>query len=152
MGCGVHIGSTRHVGHFWPTVPAPGNSEDGEFDGMKMGRGNRSTRRKPATAPFSPPQIPLDQTRARTRAEKSATNRLSYGAVNWLFVPDVGISAGNLGMFPIADENKLLAFWRLKFHIPRKTFSMTGYWIPDIKGVYRRSFIWRLMWRERVSG
>jgi hypothetical protein len=35
----------------------------GAIGGMKIGRGNRSTRRKPATAPLCPPQIPLDQTR-----------------------------------------------------------------------------------------
>jgi hypothetical protein len=26
----------------WPTVPAPGDYEDGEFGGMMIGRGNRS--------------------------------------------------------------------------------------------------------------
>jgi hypothetical protein len=36
--------------------------------GMKIGRGNQSTWRKPAPAPLCPPQIPHDQTRARTRA------------------------------------------------------------------------------------
>jgi hypothetical protein len=35
---------------------------------MKIGRGNRSTRRKPAPAPLCPPQIPYDQIRARTLA------------------------------------------------------------------------------------
>jgi hypothetical protein len=34
----------------------------GAIGGMKVGRGNRSTRRKPAPAPLCPPQIPLDQT------------------------------------------------------------------------------------------
>jgi hypothetical protein len=38
----------------------------GAIGGMKIGRGNRSTRRKPAPAPLCPPQIPHDQTRART--------------------------------------------------------------------------------------
>jgi hypothetical protein len=50
--------------------------EDGDcgvVGGMKIGRGNRSTRRKPAPAPHYPPQIPHDLTR------KPATNRLSYG-------------------------------------------------------------------------
>jgi hypothetical protein len=50
---------------------------------MKIGRGNRSTRRKPAPAPVCPPQIPHDQTRARTPGRldgKPATNLLSYGA------------------------------------------------------------------------
>jgi hypothetical protein len=36
----------------------------GEIGGMKIGRGNRSTRRKPAPAPLCPPQIPYDQTRS----------------------------------------------------------------------------------------
>jgi hypothetical protein len=40
----------------------------GEIGVMKIGRGNRSTRRKPAPAPLCPPQIPHGQTRARTRA------------------------------------------------------------------------------------
>jgi hypothetical protein len=48
----------------WPIVPTPGDYEDGKFGGMKAGRGNRSTRRKPAPAPLCPPQIPLDQARA----------------------------------------------------------------------------------------
>jgi hypothetical protein len=61
-----------------PIVPAPGDCVDGEFGGMKIGRGNRSTRIKPTPAPLCPPQIPLDQTRARSR--DPATNRLSYGA------------------------------------------------------------------------
>jgi hypothetical protein len=52
----------------WPIVPAPGDYDDAEFGGMKIGRVNRSMRRKPAPAPLSPPQIPLDQTRDRTRA------------------------------------------------------------------------------------
>jgi hypothetical protein len=50
-GGGVHTESTWHVGHFWPIVPAPGDCEDAEFGGMKIGRGNRSTRRKPAPPP-----------------------------------------------------------------------------------------------------
>jgi hypothetical protein len=44
--------------------------------GMKIGRGNRSTRRKPAPAPFCPPQIPLDQTRDRTQADAVGSQRL----------------------------------------------------------------------------
>jgi hypothetical protein len=46
----------------WPNVPAPGDCEDGEFGGMN-GRGNRSTRRKPAPTPLCPLQIPLDEIR-----------------------------------------------------------------------------------------
>jgi hypothetical protein len=50
---------------------------------MKIGRGNRSTRRKPTPTPLSPPQIPLDQTPGSNpgrRGGKPATNRLRYGA------------------------------------------------------------------------
>jgi hypothetical protein len=32
----------------WLIVASLGNYDDGEFGGMKIGRGNRSTRRKPA--------------------------------------------------------------------------------------------------------
>jgi hypothetical protein len=39
----------------WPIVPAPGDYDDEEFGGMKIGRGNPSTRRKPAPAPLYPP-------------------------------------------------------------------------------------------------
>jgi hypothetical protein len=55
----------------------------GAIGGIKIGRGNRSTRTKPTPAPLCPPQIPHDQTRARApgrRGGKLATNRLSYGA------------------------------------------------------------------------
>jgi hypothetical protein len=52
----------------WPIVPAPGDCEDAEFGGMKIGRGNRSIRKTHAPAPLCPPQIALDQSRDRTRA------------------------------------------------------------------------------------
>jgi hypothetical protein len=61
----------------WPIIPAPGDYDDGEIGGIKIGRGNRSTRRKPAPAPLCPPQIPLDQTRARTRAAAVGSQRLT---------------------------------------------------------------------------
>jgi hypothetical protein len=41
-----------------------GDGDCGEIGGIKIGRGNRSTRRKPAPAPLCPPQIPHDQSRA----------------------------------------------------------------------------------------
>jgi hypothetical protein len=51
VGGGVQTGSPQHVGHFWAIVPAPSDFEDGELGGMKIGRGNRSTWRKPAPVP-----------------------------------------------------------------------------------------------------
>jgi hypothetical protein len=43
-----------------PLLTAPGDCNDGEVGGMNgFGRGNRSSRRKPAQTPLCPPQIPL---------------------------------------------------------------------------------------------
>jgi hypothetical protein len=61
----------------WPIVPAPGDYDDGEIGGMKIGKGNRSSRRKPAPAPLCPPKIPLDQTRARSRFAAVENQRLT---------------------------------------------------------------------------
>jgi hypothetical protein len=58
-----------------------GGGYSGAIGGMKIGRGNPSTRRKPAPAPLRPPQIPLDQTRARTRAAAVGSQRLTAGAM-----------------------------------------------------------------------
>jgi hypothetical protein len=52
----------------WPTVPAPDDDECGAVGGMRIGTGNRSTRRKAAPLPLCPPQIPHDLTYARTWA------------------------------------------------------------------------------------
>jgi hypothetical protein len=49
----------------------------GGIGGMKFGTGNRSTLRKPVPAPFCPLQIPLDQTRARTRVAAVGSQRLT---------------------------------------------------------------------------
>jgi hypothetical protein len=70
---GVQLGPLGMVASDWPIVPAPGDYDDREFGGMKIGRGNRSTWRNLATAPLCPPQIPLDQTRDRTRATAVGT-------------------------------------------------------------------------------
>jgi hypothetical protein len=72
----------------WPLVPAPGDYDDGVFGGMKIGRGNRSTPRKPAPAPFCPQQIPLHQTRGGTRAVAAGSQRLTAWAMArpWLFI------------------------------------------------------------------
>jgi hypothetical protein len=52
--------------------------DDGDcraIGGIKIGRGNRSTRIKPAPAPLCPPQIAHDQTRARTRSTAVGSQR-----------------------------------------------------------------------------
>jgi hypothetical protein len=65
----------------WPIVLAPGDCEDGEFGGMKIGRGKRSTRRKPAPAPIRLPQIPIDHSLARTQAAAVGSQRLTAPAL-----------------------------------------------------------------------
>jgi hypothetical protein len=77
VGGGVQLGPLGTVATDWPIVPAPGDYDDDEFGGMKIGRGNRSTQRKPAAAPLYPPQLPLDQTRDRTRAAAVGSQRLT---------------------------------------------------------------------------
>jgi hypothetical protein len=52
----------------------------GTVGGMKIGRGNRSTRRKPVPVPLCPPQSPHDLTRARTRAAAVGSQRLTAWA------------------------------------------------------------------------
>jgi hypothetical protein len=61
IGGGFRIGPLGRSATNWPTEPAPGDYDDGEIGGM-IGKGNRSTRRKPALVPLCPPQIPYDLT------------------------------------------------------------------------------------------
>jgi hypothetical protein len=56
---GVQLGPLGTAATEWPIVTAPGEYDDGKFGGMKIGKGNQSTRRKPAPAPICPSQIPL---------------------------------------------------------------------------------------------
>jgi hypothetical protein len=51
MGGGVQFGPLGTAGTNRPIVPASGDYDDGGIGGM-IGRGNRSTRRKPAPAPL----------------------------------------------------------------------------------------------------
>jgi hypothetical protein len=49
----------------------------GAIGGIKIGRGNRSTRSKPAPVSLCPPQILHDEIRARTRAAAVGSRRLT---------------------------------------------------------------------------
>jgi hypothetical protein len=59
----------------WPIVSAPGDYDNGEIGGM-IGRGNRSTRRKPAPVPLCLPQT-AHAARTRTRAAAVGSQRLT---------------------------------------------------------------------------
>jgi hypothetical protein len=52
VGGGVHLGPFGTAATNMPTVPTPGDYDVGETGEMMIGRGNRSTRRKPAPVPF----------------------------------------------------------------------------------------------------
>jgi hypothetical protein len=56
-------------------VSAPGDYDNGEIGGM-IGKGNRSTRGKPAPVPLCPPQIP-HAAPTRTRAAAVGSQRLT---------------------------------------------------------------------------
>jgi hypothetical protein len=86
-GGGAQLGPLGTSATVWLIVPVPGDYDDGEFGGLMIGRGNRSTRRKLSPTPLCLPQIPLDQTPASNPGRlggKPATNRLSYGLVRGL--------------------------------------------------------------------
>jgi hypothetical protein len=53
----------------------------GAVGGIRIGRGNRSTRRKPAPVPLCPPQILHDLTWNRTRAAAVGSPRLTAWAM-----------------------------------------------------------------------
>jgi hypothetical protein len=58
FGGGVQLGPLGTTTTNRPIVPASGDYDDGEIGGMMTGKGNRSTRRKPAPVPLCPPQTP----------------------------------------------------------------------------------------------
>jgi hypothetical protein len=74
-GGGVQLGPLGTTATNRPIVPARGDYDDGEIDGM-IGRGNRSTRRKPALVLLCPPQTP-HAARKRTRAAAVGNQRLA---------------------------------------------------------------------------
>jgi hypothetical protein len=79
------IESTWYVGQYL-TLELD-DDECGALGGIRIGRGNLSSRRKPTPMSLCPPQIPHDLTWARIRAAAvgMATIRLRYGAVlEWI--------------------------------------------------------------------
>jgi hypothetical protein len=72
---GVQLGPLGTAATNRPIVPASGDYDDGEIRGM-IGRGNRSTRRKPAPVPLCPPQTP-HAARTRTLAAAVGIQRLT---------------------------------------------------------------------------
>jgi hypothetical protein len=58
VGGGVQLGALGTTATNRPTVPALGDYDGKEIDGMMIARGNGSNRRKPVPVPLCPPQTP----------------------------------------------------------------------------------------------
>jgi hypothetical protein len=81
VGGGVQLGPLgTEATYRLIVVPALGDYDDGEIGGMMIGRGNQSTRRKPAPMPLCPPQTPhkCPDANLGRHGGKPATNCLSY--------------------------------------------------------------------------
>jgi hypothetical protein len=78
VGGGVQLSPLGTATTNRPIVPAPDCYDDGEIGGM-IGRGNRSTRRKPTPVPLCPPQTP-HAARTRTRTAVVGSQRLTAWA------------------------------------------------------------------------
>jgi hypothetical protein len=78
---GVQLGPLGASATSWPMVPAPGDYDDVEFGGMMTGKGNRSTRRKPAQCHFghNKSHMILPGANPGRRGGNPATNSLNYG-------------------------------------------------------------------------
>jgi hypothetical protein len=77
VGAGVQLDPLGTAATNRPIVLAPGDYDNGEIGGM-IGRGNRSTRRIPASVPLCPPQTPHA---ARTRTlQLSLVRRVALDA------------------------------------------------------------------------
>jgi hypothetical protein len=79
VGSGVQLGPLGTAATNRPIVPATGDYDNGEIGGMMIGRGNRSTRRKPALVLLGPPQSP-HAARTRIRAAAVGSQRLTLRA------------------------------------------------------------------------
>jgi hypothetical protein len=75
VGGGVQLGPLGTAATYRPIESAPGDY-DGEIGGMVIGRGNLSTRRKPASVPLCSPQTHMPA-RTRTRAAAVGRQRLN---------------------------------------------------------------------------
>jgi hypothetical protein len=75
---GVRLSPPGTAATVWLTIPDPDDDDEGKkIGGMRIGKGNRSTRRKPALVSLCPPQIPHNLTRSRTRAAVVGSRRLT---------------------------------------------------------------------------
>jgi hypothetical protein len=77
----VHLALRTLFGLLYQPQMIDEGGDCGTIGGMRIGRGNRNTRRKPTPVPLCPPQIPHDLTRARTRAAAVGSRWLTTWAI-----------------------------------------------------------------------
>jgi hypothetical protein len=77
----------------------------GAVGGMRIGRGNRSTRIKPAPVPLCPQQIPHDLTWDRTRAAAVGSQRLTASAMARPFLDSKRMLEEFLEMVTVLSES-----------------------------------------------
>jgi hypothetical protein len=104
----------------------------GEIGGMKIGRGNRSTRRKPSPVPLCPQQIPHELTRARTRAAAMGSRRLTAWAIAR---PLCHLS--NAAAKEICKESRKFTKFLYTFFLFRNPLLCVG----DVSNIWGQSFI-----------
>jgi hypothetical protein len=72
------LGTSATAGLLYqPRMIDDDDDDYGAVGGIRIGRGNRSTRRKPVPVPLYPPQIPHDLTCDQTRAAAVGSQRLT---------------------------------------------------------------------------
>jgi hypothetical protein len=100
VGGGVQLGQLGTAATNRPIVPAPGDCDDGEIGGM-IGRGNRSTRRKPAPLSLCPPETPRACSDAKP-GHRGSQNILGHSPVVTSVSNGIPIAKGSL--FSIASK------------------------------------------------
>jgi hypothetical protein len=125
-----HWGETESAWWYQPRMINYGDC--GAIGGMKIGRRNRSTRRKPVPVPLCPPQIQHDLTRNRIRSSAVGCQRLTTWAM-----ARPGYSDGLRTRWPVfySRQGKDTLLW---FYTPRRpdpvSYAMgTGRCFPEGK-------------------
>jgi hypothetical protein len=83
--CGGTLGPAATTGLLYQPRMI-GEGDCGEIGGIKISRGNGSTRRKPCPAPLCPSQIPHDWTRIWTRAAATELRRTILFQTNSIWI------------------------------------------------------------------
>jgi hypothetical protein len=80
----------------WPIVSAPGDRGVRTFSGMRIGKGNRNSWRKPAQCRFANHKSHINW--PEFEPGKPATNRLSYGTASKSHINWPGLDPGKQGL------------------------------------------------------